>query len=295
MRTVTIVGVGRVGGALALSLSEAGFDVLCLVANDVDAARKISSRISSNLSVTTLSSVSNIDSDFLFVTTQDSKIRETAAGLAEIPKRKSGFVFHTSGALSSTELEPLEKAGWRPASLHPLISISDPERGAKSFKGAYFAVEGEESAVIEATALVRKLGGFPFEIETDQKALYHAAAVVACGHLVALIEISQRMLAHCGLEAEMARRALIPLIESTVTNLREHTPEEALTGPFQRADVETIEQHLQKIAEIADEDVDGVYRLLGLISTTISVAKGADADRIDRIRKSILLDKKKLR
>ncbi|MDH3530361.1 MAG: DUF2520 domain-containing protein, partial [Acidobacteriota bacterium] len=236
MRTVTIVGVGRVGGALALSLTNAGFEVVRLVTNDVEAARILSTRIPSNPSVSTLAGLLKIDSDCLFVTTQDSKIRNTALELAKIPIQGGEFAFHTSGALSSTELLPLEEAGWRAASVHPLISISDPERGAASFEGAYFAVEGEVSAVKMATTLVRQLGGLPFEVETDQKALYHAAAVVACGHLVALVEISQRMLAHCGLENEMIRRALIPLIESTVANLGEHGPAKALTGPFQRAD-----------------------------------------------------------
>jgi len=291
MRTVTIVGIGRVGGAFAIALSRAGFEVTHLVSKNTEAARHFRSNLLGNPVVCSLSELQILESDILFVTTQDSQIHPVAKRLAVIPAPHAGIAFHASGALASLELSPLAEAGWRTGSLHPLVSISDPKRGAESLNGTYFAVEGEKHAVRSATEIVKALGGKPFEIRTDQKVLYHAAAVVACGHLVALIETSQRMLSRCGVDRETSQKVLIPLIESTVTNLRENSPAEALTGPFARADVATVRRHLQKIEEIADEDVDGVYRLLGLISTDISASKGADPAKIQAIRDAIKLDK----
>lgn len=291
MRTVTIIGVGRVGGALAVALSNAEYRVEHLVTTNLALTQEFASELSGDPVITDLQGLNRITSEILFVTTQDSKIAPIAARLAEIPSEAGGFAFHASGALSRKELVSLESTGWNTGSLHPLVSISDPVRGSESFKNAYFAVEGEPATLKVATSIVLALGGKSFEVETDSKTLYHAAAVVACGHLVALIETSRKMLSLCGLDEETARTVIHPLVESTVANLAEYSPGEALTGPFARADVETVQRHIQKLAEIADEDIERVYRLLGGISLEIADRHGADHDRITEIQKMILLDK----
>jgi predicted short-subunit dehydrogenase-like oxidoreductase (DUF2520 family) len=291
MRSVAIIGVGRVGGALAIALSNAGYRIECLVSNSPAQAKKIAETLPGESIILEPSEIETIKSDIVFITTQDSRIKATAESISTRTLVPGTFVFHMSGALLSVELESLAFNGCRTASVHPLVSVSDPFSGGERFRGAYFAIEGDAEAVDEALVLAGKLGGIGFEIDSEAKTLYHAAAVVASGHLIALIETAGKMLSMCGLEEDVSKKALLPLIRSTVANVSERSSAEALTGPFARADVETIRQHLAKLTQMGDTKIEDVYRLLGSICVEIAARTEADPANLDEIRNLILLDK----
>jgi predicted short-subunit dehydrogenase-like oxidoreductase (DUF2520 family) len=103
--------------------------------------------------------------------------------------------------------------------MHPLISVSDSVQGAESLHSAFFCIEGDVAARRVARSLVGALGAKSFSINTEDKALYHAAAVMASGHVTALFDIATEMLTGCGLTKHAARRVLLPLLRSTLENL----------------------------------------------------------------------------
>ena len=125
--------------------------------------------------------------------------------------------------------------------------------------------------------------------------MYHASAVTACGHLTAVIDTAIEMLSKCGLNAAESKEILLPLIESTVENLKTQTTSEALTGTFSRVDSDTFERHF----EILEKEVSGealeIYLLLGERSLKLAERQGADEKRLENMRKKILLAKKKLK
>ena len=73
--------------------------------------------------------------------------------------------------------------------------------------------------------IVRDLGGKSFSIRTEDKPLYHAAAVMVSGNVVALFDVALEMLGDCGLDRKTARAVLLPLIASTVRSLQTKSPE----------------------------------------------------------------------
>ena len=95
--------------------------------------------------------------------------------------------------------------------------------------------------------IVKTLGGKPFVVDRDKKALYHAAAVMACGHVTALIDLANTMMAKCGIEGEKASDILFPLIDSTIENIKKQGTAAALTGSFARADAGAVERHINVI------------------------------------------------
>ena len=230
---ISIIGIGRVGGALALALKANGYKVENLVVKNEEDFDKVDEIIQTNSKIISFEQLRKIKSDVIFITTQDSAISNVANNLAQYLQNKP-FVFHTSGALSSEILHSLKSIGCQIGSLHPLVSISDAILGATRFENAYFCVEGDEKAVETADKIVESLGGKSFSIETKYKTLYHASAVTACGHLVALIDVAIEMLAKCGLSEENSKEILLPLIKSTIENLSAQTTAEALTGTFAR-------------------------------------------------------------
>ncbi len=125
--------------------------------------------------------------------------------------------------------------------------------------------------------------------------MYHASAVTACGHLVALIDVAIEMLTRCGLDETEARKMLMPLVKSTVENLNTQNTSEALTGTFARVDVKTLENHLQIIKETVSRDILEVYLQLGFRSLHLAEVRGVDQKNIAEMQNRMLLAKKNIK
>lgn len=273
MKKVSIVGIGRVGGALSLSLPRDKYDVTELVTRG--------------------KALTETSPDIVFITTQDTEIRSAASSL--VGKIQNSIVFHTSGSYPSSILSELANSGCKIGSIHPLVSISKAELGPTRFPGAFFCVEGDAEAVSLGKQIVADLGGRSFSIDTKFKTLYHASAVTACGHLVALFDAAVEMMTKCGLSETESRDILLPLVSSTVQNLEHQDTAAALTGTFARADAETFTRHLTALNEIADEDLLEIYLLLGERSLELAAKQGVSAERIETLRSKVAVAKSKLK
>lgn len=293
MRKISIIGVGRLGGALAIALARKDYEIENLIARAPEKAQIIHDFVGGDLLDFSPKDLSKITSDVVFIATQDSEITNVALDLAKNLK-SAPVVFHTSGALSSEILHSLHEIGCKVGSFHPLVSISESILGANRFENVYFCSEGDTEAVWIAQKIATDLGGKSFSIEPKDKALYHAAAVTASGHLVALIDAAIEMLTKCGADGDRAREILLPLIASTIDNLNEQTTAQALTGTFARADVETFEKHLEVLKENVSEEAVDLYLQLGLRSTDLAERQGVDPEKLAGIREKISLAKKEM-
>jgi predicted short-subunit dehydrogenase-like oxidoreductase (DUF2520 family) len=278
VHTVSIIGVGRVGGALALALDKRGYKVKTLVSRNSRNASEISALLSDKPNIS--HNLAGIKTGVVFIAAQDTEIEKIAGILAE-NLTNNPFVFHTSGSLSSEILDVLRAKNCQVASFHPLISISDSILGAERFANAYFCLEGDEEAVNIGKQMVTNLGGNAFSIETKYKPLYHASAVVACGHFVALFSTAIEMLTNCGLDAETSQKILLPLVKSTVENLQTQTPAQALTGTFARTDTLTLQRHLNSLEN--NSELLEIYTLLGKKSLKLAEKQGADLSKINEM------------
>ncbi len=86
-------------------------------------------------------------------------------------------------------------------------------------------------------------------IDAEVKPLYHAACATASNLVCALVQQSIDELTRCGFSQEDALRALTPLIRSNTARLLAVGPTEALTGPVERNDCETVKKHLACLKE----------------------------------------------
>lgn len=287
--TISIIGAGRLGTALAIGLSSKGYPIPAIAARRAAHARKAIS-LSGLPSRTLALGADQLEqlppSDIVLITTPDdviSNIAKTIASVGRSSRRRSTFL-HTSGALSSAVLAPLAKRGFHTGSLHPLISVSDSRAGAEALSGAFFCVEGDSAAVRSAKAIVRDLNGHAFTIKPESKALYHAAAVMSSPHLSALFDVAVQMLVSCGLKAKEAQQVLTPLVQSTVNNLKRTSPEKALTGTFARGDVATVKRHLQALSPKQLAEAREIYKLLGLHSLQLAAQHGLDPKLVAEIK-----------
>lgn len=282
-----MIGPGRAGGALAIALSKKGTGISSLVARRPEPARLIANALDPHPEILSLDELASASADVYVIAVNDDQIERIANLLSESIDPEGKTVLHLSGSRSSSLLSRLADSGASTGSLHPLVSISDPFIGSSRFEGAYFCVEGDAEAAAVARELAESLGGIPFEIPTEKKPLYHASAVVACGHLVALIDTAVEALTKCGIPGDRAGELLLPLVASTIENLKTQAPAEALTGTFARADVETFESHVSALAGSDLDEFFEVYLLLGLRSLKLAEERGADPQDIAEIRARI--------
>ena len=257
---VSIIGAGRLGTTLAVALADKNYLIQSLVARRSQSARKAAGFLDGKTQALAVKQLDSLKPSQLFlIATPDDQIAGVAAQLARLEARRKPTALHTSGALSSEVLAPLREKGWGTGSIHPLISVSGMQTSA--LPGAFWSVEGDNTALRVGKAIVRDLGGKSFSIRSEDKPLYHAAAVMTAGNVVALFDVALEMLVQCGLTRKTARSVLLPLIASTVRNLETKDPADALTGTFARGDLETVKLHLAALKR--NKVALDLYRLLG--------------------------------
>lgn len=280
------------GGAMAIALDRAGFEIDQLVFRSRAILNVIEKNLSGKARFTPYSEYSGSTSDACIISSGDGEIEEIEGGIARF-EQLPRVVLHTSGVLASDVLEKMKDAGCWVGSMHPLVAVSDPVLGADRFEDSYFCLEGDEDAVEAAEAIVRAIGGVSFSIDTRDKALYHASAVMAAGHLVALIDTAIETLSKCGINRKNAQEIIFPLIESTVSNLGIQNPMDALTGPYARGDVGTFERHITAFEDSVEGDVQNIYLDLALHSVEMMLQKDPSSERHRKLAELISVAKQK--
>ena len=218
MTRLRTIGPGRAGGSLERALVAAGWQVAPSLGRGDDlrgAAEGV---------------------DLVVIATPDAAVAEVAAAVAP---RSDVVVAHLSGSLG---LAPL--AGHdRRAVLHPLVALPDPERGAARLAGAWFGLSVDGDPL--AAEVVAALGGRSVLVAEADWPRYHAAAVVAANHLVALLGQVERIAASVGAPLD----AYLALARGSVDDVAALGPAAALTGPVRRGDRATVERHLAALPE----------------------------------------------
>lgn len=218
LKRVAVVGRGRLGGALAAALRDAGYDVPDPSGRGEPVAA---------------------GADAILLCVPDAEI----ANAAQAAAGAAPFVGHTSGA---TPLLALDGAAPSDAfGLHPLQTATGP---GTQFGGCGCAVAGSTPRALAAALLLAStLGMAPFEVHDGQRAAYHAAASIASNFLVTLEAEAEALASDAGIEGFHARRMLGPLVRTTVENWIELGPQGALTGPVARGDTATVERQRDAI------------------------------------------------
>ena len=244
--SVTIIGPGSLGGALAFALHRFSIPVSDVVyRTNRPLAVKISRKIGAN-------AVRFRDfqptSDLVWLCVADREIASTAESLRDRADWKERLVFHSSGALSADELSALKQRGASVASVHPMMSFV---RSAKaSFEHVVFAVEGDPSAIKAAAQIIKALKATWFVLNKKDKPLYHALGAFSSPLFIAHLAATERVGRKLGLKPEQTRRVIAPILKQTVTNYLEHGTAAALSGPLTRGDLETVASHLRALKSV---------------------------------------------
>jgi predicted short-subunit dehydrogenase-like oxidoreductase (DUF2520 family) len=259
--TVSIVGAGRVGGAIGLALARNGYTLTAAWSR----SRAGRARAHELLEVPVLEMDEVVRAgDVVVIAVPDDAIATVANEIAPSARRGKYF-FHTSGGTSVETLKPIREAGAHVASLHPLMTVPDPD--PERIAGAAVAVTCEGRDRTAFYRLARAWGGRPFPLADEDKATYHAAAVFASNYIVASVWAANAIFRTIGVNN--AQPLLNPLIAATLENLVEKGPAKAITGPVVRGDVNTIRRHIEMLKE-GDAAIMNAYRAMAKLTASLA-------------------------
>jgi predicted short-subunit dehydrogenase-like oxidoreductase (DUF2520 family) len=164
-------------------------------------------------------------------------------------------------------------AGTQVGGFHPLVAFADTERAVAALRGATVAIEGDDQLAALLARMADAIGATAVRLAPGSKAAYHAAAVLAAGGFVALLDAIAELGRVAGLDERGALAIYGPLIEQTLGNARTLGIRNALTGPITRGDRGTLDAHLAALRRDAPGVVD-LYRAAAEREIELAVGRG---------------------
>ena len=272
---LSIVGPSKVGTAIAVLARRAGYEVAAIGGRDATKTEMAAEQIGGHIKAGTPFEAAGTG-ELVLLAVSDDAIETVCDELAKANAFSGGaIVAHCSGALGHDILRTArERCGCQIASIHPLQTFPTIQSAIDGLAGVHWFLEGDEPAVKMLDELVTAIGGKPVAISSEQKPLYHAAAVMACNYLTALMDVSLATASGAGVESQTAWEALEPLVKHTVANISNMGPAAALTGPIARGDTETVVRHLEALKQ-HDPELAEIYRVLGRRTVRLAREKGS--------------------
>jgi predicted short-subunit dehydrogenase-like oxidoreductase (DUF2520 family) len=271
---IGFVGAGRVANALGVVFAQAGWPVAAIATRDEANAARFLARVPGAHAAPSISAVTD-DVDLIFVTVPDDVIADVAA---ELRLYAGQAAVHTSGALDATVLEPARAAGTQLGSFHPMVAFANQEAAVRSLPGSTIALEGDEELVGLLGQLATDIGAQPVRLPPTGKTAYHAAAVLAGGGVIGLLDGVAEVARGAGLDEAGALAIYVPLIRQALDNAEAMGIGEALTGPFVRGDAGTIRNHLEALRRLAPGAVE-MYRATASRELDLAVGRGAISEQ----------------
>ena len=265
-----IVGAGAVGTALGVALSRAGWPIQAVASRDPARRARFASAVEGARPFAEAQALVE-EVELIILAVPDDAI----VPLAEEIRMYSGqAMIHTSGALGAEVLSPAMAAGTQIGAFHPLVAFADTERAVAALHGATVAIEGDDELAAMLSTMAERVGAHAVRLAPGSKAAYHAAAVLAAGGFVALLDAIAELGAVAGLDEAGSLAIYGPLIEGTLGNARALGIRAALTGPMTRGDHGTLVAHLDALAAHAPRAV-GLYVAAAHREIDLAVERGA--------------------
>jgi predicted short-subunit dehydrogenase-like oxidoreductase (DUF2520 family) len=280
---IGIAGAGRIGQALGRLLRERGEPVVAVASRHPQHAEAAATFVGGGAKAVPYSRLRECAARVL-IAVPDDAVAQVAGVLAEAGMSQ-GAALHTCGTRGPEALARLAARGVSCATFHPLQTVASPEQGVASLPGVAFAITGEGPARAWAERIAALLDGQVLWIPSDRRPLYHAAAVMASNYVVGLLDAAVMLMAAAGVEEDKALRALAPLAQASMANALTLGPRNALTGPVERGDLETVSTHLKALGEVS-VPVRELYRAAGLQVLRLARQRGlseANARKLEEL------------
>lgn len=282
MRRTTVIGPGRVGTALGMALTAAGYEVVAVAGRGSGAVERFVQRVPSAEALPLVAA--GQAAELVIVAVPDDALPEVIRDAARDEAVAPGSRWvHVSGGYGTDVLRPVRLAGAAVAACHPAQTFPDPDAGLAALPGASWAVTAAESDLGWARVLVTDLRGSPVTVPARSRTLYHAGLTVGSNATATVVALARDLLLGAGVEDPGA--FLGPLVTTSAGNAADDGAA-ALTGPVRRGDAGTVAAHLAELRETLPEAVDA-YVALSRLALGYARRGGLDPDKADAVEDAL--------
>jgi predicted short-subunit dehydrogenase-like oxidoreductase (DUF2520 family) len=210
--------------------------------------------------------------DVWMLAVPDAQIASAAEAVAaQAQHLPPATVFHCSGAQSCVLLAPLAARGWHTASAHCILSFASAQAAIQQFPGTPCALEGDTLAMQTLHRAFTAIEARCFAVKSQDKLLYHAAAVFATNFLPVLQSVAEAAWTASGVPPELLPGLRAALLNNAVANITRLGPEGALTGPAARGDVAAIAKQAAAVTQW-DAKAGAAYEALSALALRMAKA-----------------------
>jgi predicted short-subunit dehydrogenase-like oxidoreductase (DUF2520 family) len=246
---IGIVGVGRMGQALARRLAAAGASPGLLCSRSLSRAESFASEL--GWAVVARPSEVIAGAALTLLAVPDAELGGLAVEAGRVldggERLSPRAVAHCAGIKGLDALSPLRHLGCALGVFHPLAPV--PDGDPSCLDGTFISIEAEPGARQPLLELAARLSCRTLEVTDLDRPLYHAAAVFA-GVLPVLLEGFAERLGRASGGEEQLSAGLRALHLASARNVERLGPELARTGPGQRQDSGTIAAHIDALSRL---------------------------------------------
>lgn len=188
-----------------------------------------------------------LDCDLVIIAVNDDAIKDVARNL----DNHKGLVVHTSGTQSAGLLNNVENYGV----LYPLQTLT--KDFDVDFRKVPLLINASSSdSLLKLRVLANSVSDIVVECSDEERSHIHMSAVYVSNFVNVMLQIGNKLLNDRGLDISL----LESLVKETVNKAFVLGPENALTGPAKRGDVDTIRKHISMLENSLEERK--IYELL---------------------------------
>jgi len=234
---IAIIGAGNTAYTLCKSLKSKGIEPFCVFVRNPEKAEKVQQ----DLGVEVVSNYEKVlKSDLTIIAVKDDAISEVASHLVDY----KGLAVHTSGTKSSEVLNRIERYGvlYTPFTMSKVRDVSLDDAPLLIYANS-------PDDLIRLNGFAEKLSSKVEYCDDEQRKVIHLAAVFVSNFTNVMLGIGDNVLKDKGLTLDLMR----PLVMEMIQKSFDISPDNALTGPARRGDLQTIRDHEEMLANSPKE------------------------------------------
>jgi len=272
-RDVIIIGAGKIAHSLVPALQKSGYNVAEVISRKLVSAKKLAVKYGVKHFSDNPKDI-RLKSGIVFLCVPDAEIRNAAKQLLGLKLNFGRFIFiHMSGALDISCLNQLKKKNGLTASFH--IMQTFPSKKPVAITGCYAAIETDKKPIEKVLFdIAGNLALKPFALKSSAKTFYHIAGVFASNFLVGNMYNAESAFKKTGNKNINFYELISPILFSTLSNINKTGAANALSGPVERGDIETIKKHLEVLKKDAIKRNDNSL-LLNYIAQSLNLLEVA--------------------
>jgi len=256
MKSILIIGPGKLGTSLYRALSESG----CYNARLAGPAEfKIDKKTAENYTPE-IDGESIAKAEIIFITVPDDNITQVKDELLKF-NLSGRVVLHTSGASSSGLLAGLKEKDAFIGSFHPVQTFSRPFLPKEIWEDTICSYEGNDQGKGFLQDMCTKLKARLIFVNERQKTAVHLAAVISANYFTGLLAWAENILKDENIDNSYIKDIIYPISRQVLSNYRNNETKDILSGPVLRGDIRTIQKHLDFL-ESKEQPEKDLYKAL---------------------------------